>query len=146
MMMDNSYRNPQSPNDQYSYHSYYNSQQPSPAAGQNQPVNQQMYTSYRDNGLDNGSSSSWNHSDSMSWNSTQTSPELQPHQRGRSIIPPRPKLSTHLWEDEGTICYQVDARSICVARRQGEPICLFHFVVMVVIDNLLLKLLKFSRQ
>ncbi|KAH8550102.1 hypothetical protein BGW37DRAFT_428435 [Umbelopsis sp. PMI_123] len=29
------------------------------------------------------------------------------------MISPRPKLSTHLWEDEGTICYQVDARSIC---------------------------------
>ncbi|KAG2171531.1 hypothetical protein INT43_008257 [Umbelopsis isabellina] len=119
-MMDNSYRNAQSPNDQYPYHSYYNSQQSSPAPGQSQPVNQQMYTSYRDNALDNGSSSSWNQNDSMSWNSTHTSPEPQLHQRGRSIIPPRPKLSTHLWEDEGTICYQVDARSICVARRQDN--------------------------
>ncbi|KAJ2963253.1 hypothetical protein NQZ79_g1676 [Umbelopsis isabellina] len=125
-MMDNSYRNNQSSNDQYPYHSYYNSQQSSPSAGQGQPVNQQMYTSYRNNALDNGPSSSWNQNDSMSWNSTHTSPEPQPHQRGRSMIPPRPKLSTHLWEDEGTICYQVDARSICVARRQGKPI---HFLV-----------------
>jgi hypothetical protein len=24
-----------------------------------------------------------------------------------------------LWDDEGTVCYQVDVRGICVARRQG---------------------------
>ncbi|KAI8987810.1 transcription regulator HTH, apses-type DNA-binding domain-containing protein [Mycotypha africana] len=32
----------------------------------------------------------------------------------------RPKLTTTLWEDEGTICYQVDANGICVARRQDN--------------------------
>ncbi|ORZ17844.1 transcription regulator HTH, apses-type DNA-binding domain-containing protein, partial [Absidia repens] len=32
----------------------------------------------------------------------------------------RPKITTSLWEDEGTICYQVDARGICVARRQDN--------------------------
>lgn len=32
----------------------------------------------------------------------------------------RPKLTTSYWEDEGTICYQVDARGFCVARRQGK--------------------------
>lgn len=31
----------------------------------------------------------------------------------------RPRLTTTVWEDEGTICYQVDAKNICVARRQG---------------------------
>lgn len=31
----------------------------------------------------------------------------------------RPKLTTTVWEDEGTLCYQVDAKSVCVARRQG---------------------------
>lgn len=31
----------------------------------------------------------------------------------------RPKITTSLWEDECTICYQVDAHGICVARRQG---------------------------
>ncbi|KAJ8662815.1 hypothetical protein O0I10_000991 [Lichtheimia ornata] len=29
----------------------------------------------------------------------------------------RPKLTTTAWEDEGTLCYQVDAKGICVARR-----------------------------
>jgi hypothetical protein len=32
----------------------------------------------------------------------------------------RPRLTTTVWEDEGTICYQVDAKSVCVARRQGK--------------------------
>ncbi|ORX43182.1 hypothetical protein DM01DRAFT_1313125 [Hesseltinella vesiculosa] len=33
---------------------------------------------------------------------------------------PRPKITTSLWEDEGTVCYQVDANGICVARRQDN--------------------------
>lgn len=37
----------------------------------------------------------------------------------------RPRLTTTLWEDESTMCYQVDSRGICVARRQGN-VCL-HF-------------------
>ncbi|GAN02355.1 hypothetical protein MAM1_0020d01798 [Mucor ambiguus] len=32
----------------------------------------------------------------------------------------RPRLTTTLWEDESTICYQVDCRGICVARRQDN--------------------------
>ncbi|KAI8366672.1 transcription regulator HTH, apses-type DNA-binding domain-containing protein, partial [Radiomyces spectabilis] len=32
----------------------------------------------------------------------------------------RPKLSTTVWEDEGTLCYQVDAKSVCVARRKDN--------------------------
>lgn len=35
-------------------------------------------------------------------------------------IQQRPKLTTTLWEDQGTLCYQVDAKNICVARRQGK--------------------------
>ncbi|KAJ1653849.1 hypothetical protein IWQ61_006117, partial [Dispira simplex] len=38
--------------------------------------------------------------------------------------PPHPyaraKLTTTLWEDEGTMCYQVDVRGYCVARRQDN--------------------------
>lgn len=41
-----------------------------------------------------------------------------PYQSRHSLVA-RPKLTTTLWEDEGTICYQVDANGICVARRQG---------------------------
>ncbi|KAI8374579.1 transcription regulator HTH, apses-type DNA-binding domain-containing protein [Radiomyces spectabilis] len=37
-----------------------------------------------------------------------------------SSLIPRPKLTTTLWEDEGTVCYQVDANGICVARRQDN--------------------------
>ncbi|ORX87356.1 apses-domain-containing protein, partial [Basidiobolus meristosporus CBS 931.73] len=32
----------------------------------------------------------------------------------------RPKLTTTLWEDENTVCFQVDAKGICVARRQDN--------------------------
>ncbi|ORX93943.1 apses-domain-containing protein, partial [Basidiobolus meristosporus CBS 931.73] len=32
----------------------------------------------------------------------------------------RPKLTTTLWEDENTVCYQIDAKGICVARRQDN--------------------------
>ncbi|KAI9301682.1 transcription regulator HTH, apses-type DNA-binding domain-containing protein, partial [Cunninghamella echinulata] len=32
----------------------------------------------------------------------------------------RPKITTSFWEDEGTVCFQVDARGICVARRKDN--------------------------
>ncbi|KAG1446133.1 hypothetical protein G6F56_009672 [Rhizopus delemar] len=32
----------------------------------------------------------------------------------------RPRLTTTLWKDEGTVCYQIDIRGICVARRQDN--------------------------
>jgi protein SOK2 len=32
----------------------------------------------------------------------------------------RHRVTTTLWEDEGTLCFQVDARGVCVARRHGE--------------------------
>ncbi|KAI8379893.1 hypothetical protein EDC96DRAFT_589071 [Choanephora cucurbitarum] len=33
---------------------------------------------------------------------------------------PRPKVTTNFWEDEGTACFQVDAKGVCVARRQDN--------------------------
>lgn len=48
-----------------------------------------------------------------------TSSNNMPNQTRHSLAA-RPKLTTTLWEDEGTICYQVDANGICVARRQGK--------------------------
>lgn len=48
-----------------------------------------------------------------------TSTNNMPSQTRHSLVA-RPKLTTTLWEDEGTICYQVDANGICVARRQGK--------------------------
>lgn len=32
----------------------------------------------------------------------------------------RHRVTTTLWEDEGTLCFQVDARGVCVARRHGK--------------------------
>lgn len=34
--------------------------------------------------------------------------------------PPKHKISTSIWDDENTICYQVDVRGISVARRQDN--------------------------
>ncbi|KAI8143603.1 transcription regulator HTH, apses-type DNA-binding domain-containing protein [Fennellomyces sp. T-0311] len=47
-------------------------------------------------------------------------PSFAVHPSPRPPIIPRPKLTTTLWEDEGTICYQVDANGICVARRHDN--------------------------
>ena len=38
----------------------------------------------------------------------------------------RPKITATLWEDEGTLCFQVEARGICVARREGKSFDLLH--------------------
>ncbi|KAF7729247.1 hypothetical protein EC973_004777 [Apophysomyces ossiformis] len=32
----------------------------------------------------------------------------------------RPKFASTFWEEEGTVCYQVDARGVCVTRRQDN--------------------------
>ena len=38
------------------------------------------------------------------------------------IAPPgmKPRVTATLWEDEGSLCFQVEARGICVARREGN--------------------------
>ncbi|CAI4215181.1 unnamed protein product [Parascedosporium putredinis] len=38
------------------------------------------------------------------------------------IAPPgmKPRVTATLWEDEGSLCYQVEARGICVARREDN--------------------------
>lgn len=32
----------------------------------------------------------------------------------------KPRVTTTLWEDEGTLCFQVEARNVCVARRKDN--------------------------
>lgn len=38
------------------------------------------------------------------------------------VAPPgmKPRVTATLWEDEGSLCFQVEARGICVARREGK--------------------------
>lgn len=38
------------------------------------------------------------------------------------LAPPgaKPRVTATLWEDEGSLCYQVEAKGVCVARREGE--------------------------
>jgi enhanced filamentous growth protein 1 len=39
------------------------------------------------------------------------------------IAPPgmKPRVTATLWEDEGSLCFQVEAKGVCVARREGKP-------------------------
>lgn len=40
----------------------------------------------------------------------------------------KPRVTATLWEDEGSLCYQVEAKGVCVARREGtilQPSLLF---------------------
>ncbi|KAI9263500.1 hypothetical protein EDC94DRAFT_606937 [Helicostylum pulchrum] len=87
-----------------------------------------------DNYHHTNSTTAWNSSPNLSWNSSP--PPLPPPSRNNSYggygsnnnntLPhmsapmQRPKLTTTVWEDEGTLCYQVDAKSVCVARRQDN--------------------------
>jgi protein SOK2 len=34
----------------------------------------------------------------------------------------KPRVTATLWEDEGSLCFQVEAKGICVARREGQLI------------------------
>jgi len=38
------------------------------------------------------------------------------------LAPPgmKPRVAATLWEDEGSLCFQVEARGVCVARREGK--------------------------
>jgi KilA-N domain len=41
------------------------------------------------------------------------------------VAPPgvKPRVTATLWEDEGTLCFQVDVKGTCVARREGMSEC-----------------------
>jgi enhanced filamentous growth protein 1 len=45
------------------------------------------------------------------------------------VAPPgmKPRVTATLWEDEGCLCLQVEAKGVCVARREGMSQC-FNFV------------------
>lgn len=45
----------------------------------------------------------------------------QPDTTGQ-VCPPgaKPRVTATLWEDEGSLCFQVEAKGVCVARREGE--------------------------
>ena len=52
------------------------------------------------------------------------SQSYQPHQFDHTgqIAPPgmKPRVTATLWEDEGSLCFQVEAKGVCVARREGK--------------------------
>lgn len=46
----------------------------------------------------------------------------QPFDTTGQMAPPgmKPRVTATLWEDEGCLCFQVEAKGICVARREGR--------------------------
>lgn len=44
------------------------------------------------------------------------------HDISGQTCPPgaKPRVTATLWEDEGSLCYQVEAKGVCVARREGK--------------------------
>jgi hypothetical protein len=48
-------------------------------------------------------------------------PEMSFDHTGQ-VAPPgmKPRVTATLWEDEGSLCFQVEAKGVCVARREGE--------------------------
>lgn len=45
------------------------------------------------------------------------------------IAPPgmKPRVTATLWEDEGSLCFQVEAKGVYVARREGMSSLSMHF-------------------
>lgn len=53
------------------------------------------------------------------------------------VAPPgaKPRVTATLWEDEGSLCYQVEAKGVCVARREGKPFFLFSNLTAMTYPN-----------
>jgi protein SOK2 len=56
------------------------------------------------------------------------------------VAPPgaKPRVTATLWEDEGSLCYQVEAKGVCVARREGKLTRTFineHLANLNIADN-----------
>lgn len=49
-------------------------------------------------------------------------PAQQPFDTTGQVAPPgmKPRVTATLWEDEGSLCFQVEAKGVCVARREGS--------------------------
>jgi protein SOK2 len=46
------------------------------------------------------------------------------------VAPPgmKPRVTATLWEDEGSLCFQVEAKGVCVARREGMSYLFFQWL------------------
>lgn len=52
----------------------------------------------------------------------QYTPNSQPYDPTGQTAPQgvKPRVTATLWEDEGSLCFQVEAKGVCVARREGS--------------------------
>ena len=50
----------------------------------------------------------------------------QTYDSSGQVAPPgmKPRVTATLWEDEGSMCFQVEAKGVCVARRDGTAPCI----------------------
>ena len=62
-------------------------------------------------------------------NNTNNNTPMMQQQQQQQQQQQRPRITTSLWDDEGTVCYQVDVRGICVARRQGNKPEFYNLIV-----------------
>lgn len=60
----------------------------------------------------------------------------------------KPRVTATLWEDEGSMCFQVEAKGVCVARRDGmaaaQPYLPKGIALNVMHFSLILRLIVFS--
>lgn len=58
-------------------------------------------------------------------------PSQQPFDTTGQIAPPgmKPRVTATLWEDEGSLCFQVEAKGVCVARREGKVTRGAHYLI-----------------
>ncbi|CDS06303.1 hypothetical protein LRAMOSA08831 [Lichtheimia ramosa] len=55
------------------------------------------------------------------WPTMMSPPQtLPPPSALQPVMIPKPKLTTTVWEDQCTLCYQVDVNNVCVTRRQDN--------------------------
>jgi enhanced filamentous growth protein 1 len=49
----------------------------------------------------------------------------------------KPRVTATLWEDEGSLCFQVEAKGVCVARREGmsKPRAACQKRSLTIVDN-----------
>lgn len=57
----------------------------------------------------------------------------QPFDTTGQHAPPgmKPRVTATLWEDEGSLCFQVEAKGVCVARREGLYIVHIRFTCVL---------------
>lgn len=46
----------------------------------------------------------------------------------------KPRVTATLWEDEGCMCFQIEAKGVCVARRDGKILAFYLYSTCMIAD------------